>query len=212
MPPTQYSLWSFGCILWCRRALLTLTTGQAAVSARIGKSDNERFLEQFGYIIVASQLLNEQSAPSYTTVTESLSYATDRGDLPALRGVNFDLRGAAFTAGASFVIVWLLNWTRPRRGHGFDIRRILISAFFLVVVGVAFYAFMKRQWLKYLRRQAVDVGTVLIGNAQAFDSAAAASVVLIQEVELVSRGYRLSVKAPCCYCFGFIQVVELTSE
>ena len=58
-------------------------------------------------------------------------------------------------------------------------------------VGVIFYAFAKRQWLKYLRHQAVEAAGTFIGNAQGFDSAASASVVFIQEVELVSRGYRM---------------------
>lgn len=61
------------------------------------------------------------------------------------------------------------------------------------VLGVLFYAFARRQWLKYLRHQAVDAAVLLIGNAQGFDSAASASVVFIQEVELVSRGYRMRV-------------------
>lgn len=59
------------------------------------------------------------------------------------------------------------------------------------VLGILFYAFAKRQWLKYLRHQAVEAAGVFIGNAQGFDSAASASVVFIQEVELVSRGYRM---------------------
>lgn len=59
------------------------------------------------------------------------------------------------------------------------------------VLGVLFYAFAKRQWLKYLRHQAVDAAVTFISNAQGFDSAASGSVVFIQEVELVSRGYRM---------------------
>jgi hypothetical protein len=64
---------------------------------------------------------------------------------------------------------------------------------FLVSVAIVFYAFAKRQWLKYLRHQAVEGASELVGNAQTFDSAASASIVFIQEVELVSRGYRMSV-------------------
>ena len=58
-------------------------------------------------------------------------------------------------------------------------------------MATAFYAFAKRQWLKFLRHQAVEAASALVGNAQALDSVSSASVVLIQEVELVSRGYRL---------------------
>lgn len=63
--------------------------------------------------------------------------------------------------------------------------------FLVPVLGALFYAFAKRQWLKYLRHQAVDAAGTFIGNARGFDSAASASVVFIQEVELVSRGYRM---------------------
>ncbi|KAK2740577.1 hypothetical protein FQN55_008786 [Onygenales sp. PD_40] len=169
---------------------------KAAVSARIGKSENERFLEQFGYTIVASQLLNEQSAPSYSTVTGILGNATHNEDLATSRAAAFGLQGALYTAGASFSVVWLLHWARSRQGPTWDIRRICVLIALLIAVGFAFYVFAKRQWLKYLRRQAVDVASVLVTNAQSFDSAASASVVLIQEVELVSRGYRISTPLP----------------
>ena len=161
------------------------------VSARIGKSDNERFLEQFGYIIVASQLLSEQSAPPYTSAAGSLASSTQNGDPSASRAAIFGLRGALFTAGASFSIVWLLHWARPRPESGLDPSRLAILLTLIIAVAIAFYAFAKRQWLRYLRHQAVDVASVLVGNAQALDSVASASVVLIQEVELVSRGYRM---------------------
>ncbi|QSS61559.1 proliferating cell nuclear antigen, vezatin domain [Histoplasma capsulatum] len=169
---------------------------KVAVSTKIGKSENERFLEQFGYTIVASQLLNEQSAPSYSTVTGLLSNTAHNADLSGTRAASFGIRGAIFTAGASFSVVWILHWARSRQGSGWDFRRICILITLLLAVATAFYAFAKRQWLKYLRRHAVDIASVLVANAQSFDSAASASVVLIQEVELVSRGYRISTPMP----------------
>ncbi|PGH14221.1 proliferating cell nuclear antigen (pcna) [Helicocarpus griseus UAMH5409] len=169
---------------------------KATIGTRIGKSENERFLEQLGYIIVASQLLNEQSAPSYSAATGLLSNTTNNADLSKTRATNFGLRGAIFTAAASFSVVWLLHWARSRQGASWDFRRVCILISLLLAVAITFYAFAKRQWLKYLRRQAVDAASVLVTNAQSFDSAASASVVLIQEVELVSRGYRLSTPMP----------------
>jgi hypothetical protein len=161
------------------------------VSARICWSDNERFLEQFGYIIVASHLLDGQSAPSYSAVAGLLTNSTDDGDQSVSRAAVFGLRGVIVTAAASFSIAWLLNWARPRPESGFDPQRLLALFILTTTVVIAFYTFAKRQWLKYLRLQAVDVASVLVGNAQALDSVASASVVLIQEVELVSRGYRM---------------------
>ncbi|KAK9566706.1 hypothetical protein V6000_002094 [Aspergillus fumigatus] len=160
-----------------------------ALNARVGRSDNERFLEQFGYVIVASQLLNEHSAPSYTSAADVLSNSNPV-DLPSL-STTFGVQGAVVTASTSFSIAWLVHWSRSRTGSGFNPRKVGVLLVLVPVLGVLFYAFARRQWLKYLRHQAVDAAVVFISNAQSFDSAASASVVFIQEVELVSRGYRM---------------------
>lgn len=162
---------------------------QSALNARIARGDNERFLEQFGYVIVASQLLNEHSAPSYTSAADVLA-ASQPADLPSL-STTFGLQGAVVTASTSFSIVWLLHWGRSKTGSELNLRKFGILLILVPVLGVFFYAFAKRQWLKYLRHQAVEAAGAFVGNSQGFDSAASASVVFIQEVELVSRGYRM---------------------
>ncbi|KAJ6080356.1 hypothetical protein N7467_010109 [Penicillium canescens] len=166
----------------------------SALNVRLPRSDNERFLEQFGYVIVASQLLNEHSAPSYTSASDVLS-ATQPTALPSL-STTFGIQGAIVTACTSFSIAWLLHWSRSRTGSGLNPKKVGVLLILVPVLGVLFYAFAKRQWLKYLRHQAVDAAGTFIGNAQGFDSAASASVVFIQEVELVSRGYRISTPLP----------------
>ncbi|KKK27249.1 hypothetical protein ARAM_006790 [Aspergillus rambellii] len=166
----------------------------SALNSRLGRSDNERFLEQFGYVIVASQLLNEHNAPSYTSAADVLS-SSHPADLPSI-STTFGLQGAFVTASTSFSIAWLMHWSRPRTGTGLNPRKVGVLLVLVPVIGVLFYAFAKRQWLKYLRHQAVDAAVLFIGNAQGFDSAASASVVFIQEVELVSRGYRISTPLP----------------
>ncbi|KAB8068584.1 Mysoin-binding motif of peroxisomes-domain-containing protein [Aspergillus leporis] len=166
----------------------------SALNSRVGRSDNERFLEQFGYVIVASQLLNEHNAPSYTAAADVLSNSL-AADLPSI-STTFGLQGAVVTASTSFSIAWLLHWSRPRTGSGLNPRKVGVLLVLVPVIGVLFYAFAKRQWLKYLRHQAVDGAAVFIGSAQGFDSAASASVAFIQEVELVSRGYRISTPLP----------------
>ncbi|GMF68911.1 unnamed protein product [Aspergillus oryzae] len=155
----------------------------------MGSNHVVRFLEQFGYVIVASQLLNEHSAPSYASAADVLS-SSRSADLPSISST-FGLQGAVVTASTSFSIAWLLHWSRPRTGSGLNPRKVGVLLVLVPVIGVLFYAFAKRQWLKYLRHQAVDAAGFFIGNAQGFDSAASASVVFIQEVELVSRGYRI---------------------
>ncbi|KAJ5964145.1 uncharacterized protein N7479_004021 [Penicillium vulpinum] len=166
----------------------------SALNVRLARSDNERFLEQFGYVIVASQLLNEHSAPSYTSAADVLS-AKQPSALPSL-STTFGIQGALATAFTSFSIAWLLHWSRSRTGPGLSLKKVGVLLILVPAVGVLFYAFTKRQWLKYLRHQAVEAAGAFIGNAQGFDSAASASVVFIQEVELVSRGYRISTPLP----------------
>ncbi|KAL1987995.1 hypothetical protein VTN96DRAFT_1519 [Rasamsonia emersonii] len=165
-----------------------------AVSSRIGQSDNERFLEQFGYVIVASQLLNEHNAPSYTSATDVLSNAQVKE--PPSFSATFGPKGAIVTAATSFSIAWLIHWSRSRTGPGLNPRRAIVLLILLPLIGAIFYAFARRQWLKFVRHQAVQAASFFIGNAQSFDSAASASVMFIQEVELVSRGYRISTPLP----------------
>ncbi|KAM5432614.1 hypothetical protein McanMca71_007847 [Microsporum canis] len=170
---------------------------KAAISARIGKTDNERFREQFGYTIIASQLLSEPSAPSYTSVSNLLSHPPQSDeDRATSRAAVFGVRGAIFTALASFSVVLLLHWARSIHRTGWSVRTVILFGFLLTTIVAAFYIFAKRQWLRYLRCQAIETATACVGNAQTLDSAASASVVLIQEVELVSRGYRVSSPLP----------------
>ncbi|KAJ5338674.1 hypothetical protein N7452_005402 [Penicillium brevicompactum] len=166
----------------------------SALNARLTRSDNERFLEQFGYVIVASQLLNEHSAPSYTSASDVQS-VKQPATLPSL-STTFGIQGAIVTACTSFSIAWLLHWSRSKTGSGVSLKKVGLILVLVPAVGVLFYIFAKRQWLKYLRHQAVEAAGTFIGNAQGFDHAASASVVFIQEVELVSRGYRISTPLP----------------
>ena len=142
-------------------------------------------------MIVASQLLNEHSAPSYTSAADVMS-TWQSTELPS-NSPTFGISGAIVTGTMSFSIAWLLHWGRSRTGTGLNLRKVGILILLVPLLGMAVFAFAKRQWLKYLRRQAVQAAATFVSNAQAFDSAASASVVFIQEVELVSRGYRMYV-------------------
>lgn len=184
------------CLLCLLKASADKKVGKKSLlNSRIGRNDNERFLEQFGYVIVASQLLNEHSAPSYTSAADVMS-TWRPAEMPS-QSANFGLQGAIVTGTTSFSIAWLLHWGRSRTGSGFNPRKVGVLIILVPLLGMAFFAFARRQWLKYLRHQAVQAAATLVSNAQGFDSAASASVVFIQEVELVSRGYRMYVYPYC---------------
>lgn len=99
-----------------------------------------------------------------------------------------NISGVAATAGVAFVLVLLLNWLR---GSRLSKSRVLLALVCAAVAAVLFYAYIRRQWLQYLRHQAVDTASSLTTNARGFDITTSAALSLIQEVELVSKGYRL---------------------
>ncbi|KUL86196.1 hypothetical protein ZTR_08402 [Talaromyces verruculosus] len=170
-------------------------TCSSAVSSRIGKRDNERFLEQFGYVIVASHLLDEYNAASHTTAAKDAQPNTPGHDTLSF-STTVGLTGAVVTAVTSFSIVGLIHWSRSRTSAGFNPRRLVILLVVLPLVGAVFYAFARRQWLRFVRQQAVQGASNFINGAQRFDSLVSSSVLFIQEVELVSRGYRISTPLP----------------
>ncbi|KAH8700581.1 Mysoin-binding motif of peroxisomes-domain-containing protein [Talaromyces proteolyticus] len=167
----------------------------SAVSSHIGKHDNERFLEQFGYVIVASNLLDEYNASSHVSATKN-TLSNAAGYEPLSFSTTVGLTGAVVTAATSFLIVGLIHWSRSRSSSGLNSKRVVILLIVLPLVGVVFYAFARRQWLKFVRHQAVQGASLFINHAQSFDSVVSSSVLFIQEVELVSRGYRISTPLP----------------
>ncbi|KAF2088359.1 hypothetical protein K490DRAFT_56355 [Saccharata proteae CBS 121410] len=165
-----------------------------AVNSRLGRADNARFLEHFRYILVASQLLNEhigQSAFRYPTSPYG-------GSPPAVeyKGGAVDVAGAVVSGVGAFVVVWLIHWARGARPGGFSKSRLLLVMTALAVSSTIAYSFVQRQWLQHLRHRAIVLASDLVTNLQAFDTATASALMLIQEVELVSRGYRLSTPLP----------------
>lgn len=67
-----------------------------------------------------------------------------------------------------------------------------------ILFALAFFAYglCLRQYRRYARNHAIKTTSAMVSNAQSFDSAAHAASGFIQEVELVSRGYRLSSPLP----------------
>lgn len=61
----------------------------------------------------------------------------------------------------------------------------------IFILAVVSYAYMRRQWLQYVRQQSIVEISDFAATAQGLDSAIAAALTLVQEVELVSRGYRM---------------------
>lgn len=157
------------------------------VVSRIDRADNLKFIEQFRYTIVASQLLSGHSITAHQTYQSRSNDAlesTQNATIPTTTGV---LAAAA----AALVVAWMVKWVHSGGWAHLTKKRVTFTALVLVAVAVVSQAYLKQQWLRYLRNQALSEVTTFVAKSQDFDSACSAALSLIQEVELVSRGYRM---------------------
>lgn len=154
------------------------------VASTLGRADNERFLEHFRYILIASQLLNET-----TTANPSFRQPAPSSQ-PQLTTTAVSFIGAALSAALSFALVCAINWTRGGPQHAFSKSRLFLVVVAFTLAGLVLYGYARRQWLKHLRQQAVSTASDLVAHAQTYEGTAVSTLALIQEVELVSRGYR----------------------
>lgn len=103
----------------------------------------------------------------------------------------FTLAGAGVTASFAFALVWLIKWTcggqNSRPGKG----RVTVFLVIVIIGVIISYAYMRRQWLQYVRQHTLAEISDFVSQAREFDSVAAGALTLVQEVELVSRGYRM---------------------
>ncbi|KAI9845802.1 MAG: hypothetical protein M1837_004482 [Sclerophora amabilis] len=166
-------------------------TCSRAVNSRLGRSDNASFLEQFRYIIIASQLLNIDSNAPYHSLSNEIEQPT-----PAAPATHLSLVGAVATGIVAFALVYVLQWARRNGPSHLGKGRATIAASLIAIATAVLYAYFRRKWLTYIRQHAVDSASRFVTDSQNLDAAASASIALIQEVELISRGYRLSTPLP----------------
>lgn len=89
---------------------------------------------------------------------------------------------------AALAVAVVLSWVL---GSGVTKKRLVFLLMLCAAAVLLGQVYMKRQWLRYRRSQSLSEITSFVENSHNFDSASGAAISLIQEVELVSRGYRL---------------------
>jgi uncharacterized protein YqgC (DUF456 family) len=99
--------------------------------------------------------------------------------------------GMILTASGALILAWLVSWVYSGGYSHLTRKRVFFTVVMLVAAAILSHAYIKQQWLRYLREQAVTEVSSLVSRSQDFDSASSAAAALIQEVELVSRGYRM---------------------
>ncbi|KAK7427670.1 hypothetical protein QQZ08_005776 [Neonectria magnoliae] len=164
-------------------------TYSAAVAASIDRADNAKFLEQFRYTIIASQLLNGHSAIAQHPLSAHSGVTPTNDENQSLLSTEGILASILAALAVAVISSWVVE-------SGIT-RKRLVFFIFLCVAGILLgQIYMRRQWLRYRRSQSLSEITAFIENSHSQDSTSGAALSLIQEVELVSRGYRISAPLP----------------
>lgn len=150
------------------------------------RADNERFLEQFRYIIIASQLLSGHTvAARRHTGAEALGAAAERDQsILSNEGIIASILGA-------LAIAVVLSWIFGNKDSYVTKKRLVFLVVLLVACAALGQVYIRRQWLRYRREQSLSELGGFVINSHDFDSVVEATLALVQEVELVSRGYRM---------------------
>ena len=171
---------------------LLMAGSQRAIGHRLGWIRNTQFLEQFRYTIVASQLLNEHSNPIVYR-QQSNVVPPDESSHDCNQENNFaaSVSGLLWTLLAAFTLVLATQWMSTRVLATFTVPQILLLLIGFAAVALVAYSYSRRQWLNRIRTQAIKNASKFTGEMQQFDAAASAGLTMVQEVELVSRGYQM---------------------
>lgn len=169
---------------------------QSTIKTGITKGEHERFVEQFRYLIIASQLLDEQSRPARRKQHQSLSHVDhvfrshQRSDSEALT-----IHGVLVTAVSSFLVAWTFHWVRSSTSHSARAvtRRMVAVLVLVVVLVVGFRSYAWRYRSQRLRRNVIEAVSALIAESHVLEGLSSTALTLIQEIEVVARGYEMYV-------------------
>jgi Mysoin-binding motif of peroxisomes len=133
-------------------------------------------------MIIASNLLGEHTGAGSIRLEPTNKDST----LPELHS-EWNLDGVALTLGITASLSWLLSWvaTRPH------ILKFAALSLVMAVLLLILDASRGRQQLQALRQEAIQSAKAVVSNFRALDSSSSAAIVMIQEVEAISRGYHL---------------------
>jgi hypothetical protein len=85
----------------------------------------------------------------------------------------------------------ILSWVFGSSTTYITRKRFIFLLVLLAVGGVLGQVYMRRRWLRYQKDKALSEIDMFVANSHDFDGSTTAALALIQEVELVSRGYRM---------------------
>lgn len=187
--------------------MLIILALQRAVDSRLGRRENTQFLERFRYIIVASQLLNGHVNVSHydgrLEADKSGGRPFSEDDDNSIFSKHYTTKPRLWLGSGGFVLVTsvMITWVFRGGSGGLNKARAITVLVFTFVTAVFLFTQARRKWLRTLRARSIEYVSIFVENSQTLDILASNAVTLIQEVELVSRGYRLY-GSPDRFCRG----------
>ncbi|KAI1330284.1 Mysoin-binding motif of peroxisomes-domain-containing protein [Xylariaceae sp. FL0255] len=161
------------------------------VTSSIDHARSIGFLERLRLAIVQSQLLDNPLTLGYHATAETSG--PEPPPTPSFHGITTSgaVSAAVFGFGVAALVRWyLLSNLIPTW------RRLAVSGIFLLGMFFIVRAYVRREVLRNIQRQGLVEATTFFALSRDFDGANSAALNFIMEVELVSRGYRLSTPIP----------------
>ena len=160
---------------------------KALVNSTLGSADDDRFMEHFRYIIIASQLLNDHVGPT----SSEAPYNLESPSTTLFPSISATSGGALTVAIASFTSAWLVHWVRGGEEPTLHLDRICISLIVCAILALTLYAYATRQCFQRIRHEAIQATSKFVLCIQGLERASTSVLSMIQEVEVISRGYRM---------------------
>lgn len=169
-----------------------------AMSPRLSPRESSRFVDRFRYIICTSQLLSEtlvfseyQKRPS--TIHRFKFDDGEQGEWDSRKVAKYWMG----SGGCVLLVSLLITWAMRSSNRGIPSKSKNSAALTLALLMALFlYAQSRKGYTRYLHLQAATHIQSTVTQCQRFDALVCKIINLVQEVELVSRGYRTGSTLP----------------
>ncbi|KAF0442220.1 Mysoin-binding motif of peroxisomes-domain-containing protein [Gigaspora margarita] len=166
---------------------------QETLSIALPLQEENEFEERFKYLLCTSHLLNDTlSVYFYDSKKPDPIEISDAGlYLGGISRRNFEILLSSVIGMIVVVLTWLLHGS-DSKDIGTKIMQLPIAFMLALCCTFFLYRRMRRKAMKTLHSSALYFLEMLVYNCQNFDIKLNKALTMIQEIELVSRGYRLS--------------------
>lgn len=154
-------------------------------------------MEHFRYLLVASQLLDECSGQTNPSNVVTLKAAgANRKIVHNYAIVSASFEGTIICTIIALVLVWLLRRFRDYVSHNGASSSLIMVLLLCAVVAFIGWTYIRTRLICRVRQRTIDVASAFVANLRAFEVSCSSALTYIQEIDLVSRGYRMCVDFP----------------